>query len=122
MTGKGKITITEIFLLLGAAVFLVLVLGVHLWNMHGEKDSWSVRTQKTETDEPTAAQSVDINTADMAQLQQLEGVGPVLAQRIIDWRTANGGFASIEDLLEVEGVGETTLENMRDQIIIGDTK
>lgn len=49
---------------------------------------------------------VDLNTATLADLETLPGVGPVLAQRILDWREANGRFSSIEELREVGGIGE----------------
>lgn len=49
---------------------------------------------------------VDLNSATLADLETLPGVGPVLAQRILDWREANGRFSSIEELREVGGIGE----------------
>jgi competence protein ComEA len=51
---------------------------------------------------------VDLNTASLEQLDGLPGVGPVLAQRIVDWRTAHGRFASVDQLREVSGIGPTT--------------
>lgn len=56
----------------------------------------------------TAAPSapVDLNTADQATLETLPGVGPVLAARIVEWRTTNGGFTTVEELDEVSGIGE----------------
>ena len=49
---------------------------------------------------------VNLNTATLDQLQTLPGVGPVLAQRILDWRTAHGRFASVDDLRQVSGIGD----------------
>jgi competence protein ComEA len=49
---------------------------------------------------------VNLNRATAEQLESLPGVGPKLAGRIIDWRTANGGFAHVADLLEVGGIGD----------------
>ncbi len=121
MTDKGKITITEIFLLLLTVVFLALALGMHLWNaQRGAAGTYTVTTQKA-AEVPSDWEKVDINRADAQQLQKLEGIGPVLAQRIVDWRSANGGFSTIEDLLQVEGIGPATLEGMRDFIIIGES-
>lgn len=53
-----------------------------------------------------AAAAIPINTATARELQALPGVGPVLAQRIVDYRTAHGAFRSPEDLLAVSGIGE----------------
>jgi competence protein ComEA len=65
-----------------------------------------------------AGQSVDINRATFGQLVSLPGIGPVKAQRIIDYRKANGGFKSVEELVNVRGIGEKTLEKLRDKIKI----
>ncbi|MBK0418204.1 ComEA family DNA-binding protein [Leucobacter sp. CSA1] len=61
---------------------------------------------------------VNLNTADAAALETLPRVGPALAQRIIDWRGANGGFASVDQLLEVSGIGVKTLEGLRDRVAV----
>ena len=55
----------------------------------------------------------DLNTATTAQLEQLPGVGPVLAGRIVQWRTANGPFRSVEELGEVSGIGDAILGQIR---------
>lgn len=59
------------------------------------------------------AAPVNINTADAATLETLPRVGPAMAARIIEWREANGGFATVDDLLAVTGIGEKTLEALR---------
>ena len=72
-------------------------------------------------DEVEMAQSsttVNINTADLTELQQLPGVGPSKAQAIIAYREENGLFKSIEGLLEVSGFGEKTFEKLKDSIVI----
>lgn len=56
---------------------------------------------------------VDLNTATLAQLDALPGVGPVLAQRILDWRTANGRFTAITQLAEIGGIGERKMADLR---------
>ena len=55
------------------------------------------------------AAPVDLNTATLDSLDGLPGIGPVLAQRILDWRTAHGRFSSVDELGEVSGIGEATL-------------
>ncbi len=59
---------------------------------------------------------VDLNTADEAALDSLPGVGPVLAGRILEWRTAHGRFSTVDELGEVEGVGEKKLESLRARV------
>ena len=61
---------------------------------------------------------VNINTADATGLQQISGIGPSKAQKIIAYREQNGKFKSIEDLTNVSGIGEKTLESIRDQICV----
>ncbi len=70
---------------------------------------------------PTDGGLVDINTADLARLMTLPGIGEVLAQRIIDYRTAHGPFASPEDLLNVSGIGYGKLEDILNLITTGGT-
>jgi competence protein ComEA len=59
---------------------------------------------------------VNINTADVAALDLLPGIGPALAQRIIDYRQEHGPFARLEDIMEVSGIGPGTFEKLRDLI------
>lgn len=62
---------------------------------------------------------VNINTASVAELQQLNGVGPSLAQRIVDDRKANGAFSTIEDLKRVSGIGDKKYAALADCICVG---
>lgn len=59
-----------------------------------------------------ASTLVNLNTADEAALEGLPEVGPVTAQSILDWRTQNGAFTSVQELLEVDGIGEATLDQL----------
>jgi competence protein ComEA len=59
---------------------------------------------------------LDLNTASLEQLDGLPGVGPVTAQRIVEWRTRNGRFASVEQLREVEGIGERRFGQLRELV------
>lgn len=65
-----------------------------------------------------AEEKLDINTADAEQLQTLPGIGAVLAERIIEYRTVSGGFQSPEQLMEVSGIGEQKYEALRDLITV----
>ena len=55
---------------------------------------------------------VNINTATQSELETLPGIGPVTAQAILQWRTDNGAFSAVDELMEVSGIGEATLADM----------
>lgn len=63
--------------------------------------------------EPVPERKVDLNTADAIELQRAPGIGPAMAQRILDWREEHGPFERLEDLLDIRGIGEKTLEKLR---------
>ena len=66
----------------------------------------------------TASGPVNLNLATLADLDALPGVGPVTAQRILDWRTAHGQFASVDQLREVEGIGAKTFERLKSLVTV----
>ena len=66
-----------------------------------------------------ASELVNINTADQASLETLGGIGPSKAQAIITYRTQNGPFAAIEDIMNVSGIGTATFNNIKDYITVG---
>ena len=61
---------------------------------------------------------VNLNTATAAQLEDLPGVGPVLAQRIIDWRSEHGRFTSVDELGEVSGIGEKIFAALQPKVAV----
>ncbi|AYG05519.1 hypothetical protein D7I44_17330 [Gryllotalpicola protaetiae] len=61
---------------------------------------------------------VDLNTATLEQLETLPRVGPAMAQRIVDWRTQNGKFASVDDLKNVTGIGDKTFADLKDLVVV----
>ena len=68
---------------------------------------------------PSAAgEKISINTANRETLMTLDGIGETLAQRIIDYREIYGDFASVDDLLNVQGIGEKRLAAIRDKITV----
>lgn len=61
---------------------------------------------------------IDLNTATAEQLEELPGVGEVTAQRILEWRAENGRFTSVEQLLDVSGIGDTRLADIRGRVTV----
>ena len=61
---------------------------------------------------------VNVNTATAIELEELPGIGEVIAQAIVDYRTENGPFASVDQLLDVSGIGDATLEDIRDLVSV----
>jgi len=78
----------------------------------------AIPTAYSDSGQLPGGQLVNINTAAAQQLEALPGIGPALAQRIIDYRTANGPFQSIEDITNVKGIGQHTFEQLQDQITV----
>ncbi|MBN2461922.1 MAG: ComEA family DNA-binding protein [Candidatus Cloacimonetes bacterium] len=75
--------------------------------------------KETVTD-PELSEKININTASAELLSTLKGIGPAKAERIITYRNDRGGFKSIDDLLNIKGIGVKTLDNIRDDICTGD--
>ena len=74
----------------------------------------------TETEpEETQTGIININTATSQELQTLPGIGPVYAQRIIDYREKYGPFETVGDLLKIEGIGPKRLEDIWDYVTTG---
>jgi competence protein ComEA len=71
------------------------------------------------TSPPTMAQTrVNINTASAQELAELPGIGPELAQRIVDWRATHRAFETIEDIKQVRGIGDSIFEQIKDRITV----
>lgn len=119
-----------LWLLLAACIFASGMIGYYIGRNSGRAavDISAIAPQPTAavgdtTQDATQATQftgpVNINTADSAQLQTLPGIGPTLAQRIIDYRAENGPFTSVYDLMEVPGIGLVKLEAILDYITVG---
>ena len=67
----------------------------------------------------TTTELIDINTASGPELEELPGIGPTTAQKIIEYREQNGPFLAIEDIINVSGIGPGTFERIKDLITVG---
>jgi competence protein ComEA len=91
--------------------------GQHVYVPHQGEDEPPVQPPAGQPAGPeTAGGKVNINTADAAALESLPGIGPSLAQRILDYRQAHGPFAQIEGIQDVSGIGPATFAKIRDLI------
>lgn len=66
----------------------------------------------------SADSKIDVNTAAVEQLTEIKGIGPVIAQRIVDYRQENGRFTSKEQLQEIKGIGPSTLAKIEERITL----
>jgi competence protein ComEA len=84
-----------------------------------ETSGFVVITESAPPLPPGEGDLVNINTASLEELDKLPGIGATIAQRIIDYRTENGPFATIDDIVNVPGIGTATFEEIKDLITVG---
>lgn len=122
MGQTGKSTKSEWILLGITAVFLCLSLVLFWKDCSAIEAGLTVQTEAEVREEALAPDlsPININTADIEELDQLPGIGEVLAGRIIAYREEHGPFTSMEGLLEVSGIGEAKLAELEGWITIED--
>ena len=81
-------------------------------------NSYSHGASVTSSSPVSSSEKININTANLAMLQTLSGIGPVLSERIIEYRTQNGLFGVIDDIKDVSGIGEKKFEGIKDLICV----
>jgi competence protein ComEA len=85
-----------------------------------EESGFVVITEGTPSPLAGGDDLVDINTASVEELDKLPGIGATIAQRIVEYRETNGPFATIEDIINVPGIGTATFEEIKDLITVGE--
>ena len=117
---EKKTKVSGVYLVLAAltVLFAVSLVFLHKTAYEGASHGNYTVTTQDKTDEITAPTRVlvNVNTADAEELETLTGIGPSLAQAIIDYRAEHGDFTAAEDLLNVKGIGEAKLEGFRAEI------
>lgn len=122
-----KLTKAEKYALILSLLFIFLALGFHLGSRSSEpltviteKSAEAPAAEETdsETQDASPEGAVNINSADMEELMRLDGIGEVLAQRIIDYREEHGPFESIGDITNVSGIGAKKFEAIREHITV----
>lgn len=124
MERQEKFGAAHIVLLALTAAFLLSLAWLTLRGGESVKttEDWDVSAERSVPAEELVPvwEPLDVNAASAEELEQLPGIGPVLAQAIVDYRTEHGPFGSVDELLQVSGIGETKLENIRNEITVGE--
>jgi competence protein ComEA len=98
--------------LLAATLLAVLVAAPPL--LHAQNASAPAAAEKTGV--------LNINTATAAEFEALPGIGPKMAQRIVEYREKNGAFKKVEDLMNVKGIGEKNFMKLKNQLTVAPAK
>ena len=117
----GKITKTEWMLLGLTGLFLCVLLGMFA---HDRRTVPPVETERQVPQEAVLPDlsPLDLNTATAEELATLPGIGPELAGRIVAYREEQGDFGSIEEIMEVSGIGEGKFAALKGRITVEDTE
>lgn len=121
-----KYKLAPLFIIGLTIAFSAFVLGYYLGQNY-RQDSFYVTLQKdppptehfqTDDGSAPAAEKININTASLEELCRLKGIGPVIAERIIEYREANGVFKHAFEIMNVSGIGKAVYEDNKDIITV----
>ena len=124
MKKKGNVTKSEVLLLGLTAVFLCSLLILQAQDRRNTAQvGAAVETEVAQETFLPDVSPVDLNSATAEELTVLPGIGPALAERIVEYRTQHGGFGTVEELMDVSGIGEAKLAELKDRVTVngGDT-
>ena len=110
---------TYFFLALVTLAFLAAALCLTSGADRAGREDYTVQTERSTEEVAPVRVLVNINTATAEELETVTGIGPVLAQAILDYRAEHGDFQTLDELLEVRGIGSAKLDAMRDEITTG---
>lgn len=123
MNEKGKIAKVEWLLLAATALFLCLLLALFWKDRAAMASDETGVAVETETEVPQAdiqpdLSPLDLNSAAVEELAKLPGIGEELARRIVAYRTENGPFETVEEIMKVSGIGEGRFAALEGRIIV----
>ena len=113
MTHGGKWTATHRYLLAVTAIFAIVAAALWLTAPGHTGPGYRVTVERGASERDG---KIDVNAADADTLTLLPGIGPVLGQRIVDYRETHGPYTAPEQLLQVQGIGPKTLAGLQDYI------
>jgi|GEM_PF-3066531 len=87
-------------------------------NVSNKSNKTNETHETNESNKENETNLINLNTASIEQLDFLPGIGPAFAQRIIEYRTTNGGFNSIEEVMRVKGIGKAIFEKFQDKVFV----
>ena len=118
MEMQAKLLVGCGFILSAAIIFYNSLAFPPLFSFESPPRSLLALSAEDVSQEESPAGKININTASAWQLRQIQGIGPVTAEKIITYREKNGLFTDLAQLLEIEGIGKKTLEQIQDFISI----
>lgn len=104
--------------LFATIIVLALLLGIFIGVYYNKSPVTHTQTQTVNINTDSKEDKVNLNTATEKVLSSLPGIGEKKAKKIIKYRQENGSFKSINDLLNVEGIGKETIDNIKDKVVI----